>query len=182
MSGIDFVPLPAEALELMLRDGLQEAGAVVGVELPAFFLEEKWLWQIRLDQLQETPEAAPWLVRAAVLREDGSVVGHAGFHGPPDGEGAVEVGYTVIPGRRGQGLSHRLLRALVDEATASPDVRVVRASISPDNLPSLAVARRAGMRHVGEQWDDEDGQELVFELDVSGAAEEDRQRRQRRQR
>jgi ribosomal-protein-alanine N-acetyltransferase len=176
MSGIDFVPLPAEALELMLRDSLQEAGALVGVELPEFFLQEKWLWQIRRDQLRDTPEAAPWLVRAAVLPEDGSVVGHAGFHGPPDARGAVEVGYTVVPGRRGEGLSHRLLRALVDEATASPEVRVVRASISPDNLPSLAVARRAGMRHVGEQWDDEDGRELVFELDVASRAEEAGQR------
>jgi ribosomal-protein-alanine N-acetyltransferase len=171
MSGIAFVPLPAEALELMLRDDLRGAGTVVGVELPEFFLHEKWLWEIRRDQLRDAPEAAPWLVRAAVLVDDGSVVGHAGFHGPPDGDGAVEVAYTVVPGRRGEGLSHRLLRALVDEAAASPDVRVVRASISPDNLPSLAVARRAGLEHVGEQWDEEDGRELVFELDVSDDAD-----------
>ena len=176
MSGIDFVPLPAEALELMLRDDLQGAGTLVGIDLPEFFLQEKWLWQIRRDQLRDAPQAASWLVRAAVLGEDGSVVGHAGFHGPPDGEGVVEGAYTVVPDRRGQGLSHRLLRALLDEATASPDVRVVRASIGPDNLPSLAVARRAGMRHVGEQWDDEDGRELLFEIDVSAPAEESGQR------
>jgi RimJ/RimL family protein N-acetyltransferase len=169
-SGIDFVRLPAEALELMLRDDLQGARALVGLELPEFFLQEKWLWRIRRDQLRDAPEAAPWLVRAAVLPEDGSVVGHAGFHGPPDRDGTVEVAYTVVPGRRGQGISHRLLRALVDEATAARGVRVVRASVSPDNLPSLAVVRRAGMTHVGEQWDDEDGRELVFELDVSSRA------------
>ncbi len=176
MSGIDFVPLPVEALELMLDDRLREAGTLVGVELPTFFLQEKWLWKIRCDQLRDAPEAAPWLVRAAVLPEDGSVVGHAGFHGPPDDGGAVEVAYTVVPARRGQGLSHRLLRALVDEAAGSPDVRVVRASIRPDNAPSLAVVHKAGMRHVGEQWDDEDGRELVFELDVTARAEEAGQR------
>ena len=40
-----------------------------------------------------------------------------------------------------------------------------RASISPDNVASLAIASRFGFRHVGEQIDDVDGLELVFELD-----------------
>jgi len=68
-----------------------------------------------------------------------------------------------VPERRGQGLGHRLLRALLDEADAADDVRTVRASVSPDNAASLAVVRAAGFTHVGEQLDDEDGPELVFE-------------------
>ena len=39
----------------------------------------------------------------------------------------------------------------------------MRATVAPDNAPSLAVVDRAGFRHVGEQEDEVDGLELVFE-------------------
>jgi hypothetical protein len=35
------------------------------------------------------------------------------------------------------------------------------------NAPSLAIVRRLGFVQTGEYWDDEDGLELVFELDVA---------------
>ena len=37
-------------------------------------------------------------------------------------------------------------------------------SISPDNEASLATINGFGFVHVGEQWDEEDGTELIFEL------------------
>jgi hypothetical protein len=39
------------------------------------------------------------------------------------------------------------------------------ASVSPDNEPSLVLIRKLGFVQTGDQWDDEDGLELVFELD-----------------
>ena len=42
-------------------------------------------------------------------------------------------------------------------------MKVVRATIRPDNVASLAVVRRGHFAHVGEQWDEVDGLELVFE-------------------
>jgi ribosomal-protein-alanine N-acetyltransferase len=42
----------------------------------------------------------------------------------------------------------------------------VRASVRPDNAPSLRLVRRWGFTEVGEQWDDEDGLETVFEVDA----------------
>ena len=39
----------------------------------------------------------------------------------------------------------------------------MRASISPDNVASLATLRPFGFTRVGEQWDDEDGLEIVYE-------------------
>jgi RimJ/RimL family protein N-acetyltransferase len=166
---VSFRLLEEPVLRAMLGDELAEAGRLVGRPLPEFFLEEKWLWRIRLDQLRRSPEDAPWLVRAVLLQRTGTVVGHAGFHGPPDRDGMVEVGYTIVPEHRGHGYAHAALRALVDEATSVTSVRVVRATIGPDNLASLAVARRGGFSHVGEQWDEVDGLELVFEKRVRPA-------------
>ena len=40
---------------------------------------------------------------------------------------------------------------------------MVRASVSPENVASLALIRSYGFQHVGEQWDEKDGRELIFE-------------------
>ena len=159
-----FVRLPPPVLTALLDGDLATASALTGVVLPPFFLEEGWLWRLRLDQVRADPAAQEWVVRAVVVEPEG-VVGHAGFHGPPDADGAVEVGYTVLPHLRGRGYATAALRALVADAAAVPGVRVVRASVSPDNAASLTVVRRVGFVHVGEQVD-EDGLELVHELQL----------------
>jgi RimJ/RimL family protein N-acetyltransferase len=43
-------------------------------------------------------------------------------------------------------------------------VRTVRVTIRPDNLPSNRLASQYGFRQVGQQWDDEDGLEIVYEV------------------
>jgi RimJ/RimL family protein N-acetyltransferase len=163
--------LAVSAMRALLDGELSEANRICRRQLPPFFLEEGWLWQIRLNQIHTSPQDAPWLVRVAVLEPAGMVIGHAGFHGPPDPAGAVEIAYTVTPEHRRKGYAHALLAALVDEARTRTDVDLVRATISPDNDPSLAVVRRGGFGHVGEQWDDVDGLELVFEKQVQTATE-----------
>ena len=40
------------------------------------------------------------------------------------------------------------------------------ASVSPDNQPSLNLIDQFGFERTGEQWDEEDGLEWVFELNV----------------
>ncbi len=162
---VRFVRLPPPVLTALLDGDLAAASARCGVDLPPFFLQEGWLWRLRLDQVAADPSAQDWVVRAVVVEPEG-VVGHAGFHGPPDADGVVEVGYTVLPHLRGRGYASAALAALVAEAAVAPDVRLVRASVSPDNPASLAVVRRAGFVQVGEQVDEQDGLELVHELAV----------------
>ena len=161
--------LEPAAMGALLDGDLAEASRICGRQLPPFFLEETWLWRIRFDQIRTSPEDAPWLVRVVALEPVDVVVGHAGFHGRPDAAGAVEIAYTVAPEHRGNGYAHAVLAALVEEARTHPDVNLVRATISPDNGPSLAVIRQGGFVHVGEQWDDVDGLELVFEKSVDAA-------------
>lgn len=158
------VALPPSALTALLDGDLERARVLTGVPLPEFFLQEGWLWRLRLDQVRRDPAAAAWVVRAVVVNDE--VVGHAGFHGPPDETGTVEIGYTVVPHLRGRGHAGAAVQALLAQAAASGEVRVVRASVAPGNAASLAVLRRAGFHHVGEQEDEEDGLELVFEREV----------------
>ena len=37
---------------------------------------------------------------------------------------------------------------------------------SPDNVASYRLASQYGFTEVGEQWDDEDGLEIIYELDA----------------
>jgi ribosomal-protein-alanine N-acetyltransferase len=46
-------------------------------------------------------------------------------------------------------------------------VQVVRATISPDNAASLALVADYGFIRTGEQWDEEDGLEIIFEVTAS---------------
>ncbi len=134
------------------------------------FVHADWrrVWAVRRDQIRQAPEAAAWVTGAIWDVEEQRAVGRAGFHGPPDERGMVEVGYAVGPLDQRRGYGRAAMAALVDRARTEPQVRVVRASISPDNTVSLNLVAEFGFAQVGEQWDDEDGLELVFELLVTG--------------
>jgi len=115
------------------------------------------------------PTTRPWLARLMVLRErERPMIGYAGFHGPPDQRAMAELGYTVLPPYRRRGYALEAARALMDWALREHGVRLFRVSISPANEPSLRMAAKMGFRHVGEQIDEEDGLELVFELQRAG--------------
>jgi hypothetical protein len=47
-----------------------------------------------------------------------------------------------------------------------PLVHRVRVTISPDNVASSGLVAQYGFTEVGEQWDDEDGLEIIYEIDA----------------
>jgi RimJ/RimL family protein N-acetyltransferase len=159
---IRFVQLTRETLSALIAGDLSGASAAAGIPLTPYLLSESWLWRIRLEQVIEDPASEEWIARAAVAEPEGVVVGHGGFHGPPDDEGVVEVAYSVAPEHRRRGYAKAMLRSLLERADADPRVTAVRASIRPDNLGSRATIAGFGFRKVGEQWDPEDGLEDVF--------------------
>ena len=163
---VALVRLTVPVMEALVAGDLDRASDLAGAPLTTYLVEEGWLWRIRLEQVAGTPEGLDWIARAALDEATGEVVGHVGFHGPPDENGRVEVAYSVDPAFRRRGYATAMLRAALDWASSEPAVRTVRASISPENEASLATLRPFGFTHVGEQWDEEDGRELLFERTV----------------
>ncbi len=155
-------------LNLLARD-LEAAAAEIGAIVPTGMPDQlDHFLQFRIADLEVDPSAQPWLGRAIVLTEpDGTrrIIGSAGFHSPPDADGRVEIGYRVEPAWRRQGLATEVVRGLFDWAAREHGVVRFRASVSPNNVPSLAIIRGLGFRQTGVQIDDIDGEELVFELD-----------------
>lgn len=159
---IRFVKLSPATLSALIAGDLPAASAAAGVELSQYLVDESWLWRVRLEQIQQDPSSADWVARAAIAEPDGVVVGHGGFHGPPDEHGVVEVAYSVDPLHRRRGYAKAMLKSLLARADADPAVTAVRASIRPDNVGSRAVIAGLGFKKIGEQWDPEDGLEDVF--------------------
>ncbi|MEW2404161.1 GNAT family N-acetyltransferase [Streptomyces sp. NPDC046862] len=152
----------------LLNDDLAQASAEAGVALTEYFVTDtaKWVWRYRVNQLTSDPGCAGWLTQIVVADPEGAVVGYAGFHGPPDEAGMVEIGYSVVSGYRRQGYARAILTALMHRAVAEARVRTLRVTISPDNTASLATISGFGFAEVGEQWDEKDGLELIFEIPV----------------
>jgi RimJ/RimL family protein N-acetyltransferase len=171
---IRLVRLSPKAMAALEAGDRELASAEAGVELSDFLASDEcaWLWRIRLAQIAQDPDIAAWVARAGVTVPDGVTVGHAGFHGPPDESGMVEVGYTVDPLHRRRGYARAMLRALIARAAGEPGVTTVRAAIRPDNVASLGTIRGFGFVKVGEQWDEEDGLETVYELSVTSVPAE----------
>ncbi len=162
---VRLVRVDGPVMEALAVDDVARAGTILGVELPEWFGsgESAHVWQRRVTQIAEDPTSAYWVARLAVDDVDGTPIGHAGFHGPPDEVGMVEMGYSVRPDLRRQGYAKAIVRALLAWATDEPEAHTLRASISPDNVASLATIAGLGFAEVGDQWDEEDGLELLFE-------------------
>ncbi|MEV0648561.1 GNAT family protein [Phytomonospora sp. NPDC050363] len=169
---VRLVDLSHEALKALLADDLAEGSRLTGIELTPELISErnKRTWKYRVDLLAVDPAAEAWALPQVALNADGEIVGRGGFHGPPDERGMVEVGYSVDPGHRRKGYATALLAAMLKRAAEAPDALVVRASVSPDNVASLATIAKFGFVHVGELMDDEDGLELLYERPAQDAS------------
>jgi [ribosomal protein S5]-alanine N-acetyltransferase len=161
---VRLVPLSMMVMRALLDDDLESASALAGISLTPYFVEHRWLWEIRVPQVERDPSSADWIARAAVDGE--MVVGHVGFHGPPDARGMVEVAYSVDPAHRRRGYGTAMLGTALAWARQDERVAIVRATVDPENRASLATLASFPFELVGEQWDEVDGRELVYELPI----------------
>jgi RimJ/RimL family protein N-acetyltransferase len=82
-------------------------------------------------------------------REDGQAIGGVGFHGAPDENGSVTIGYGLVPSARGKGYASEALRGLLLFARAR-GVTCVKGDTDHDNIASQHVMMAVGMRPAGE--------------------------------
>lgn len=109
--------------------------------------------------LREGSGPDPWRHGFFVVEagQGGHVIGSAGFKGPPDSSGMVEIAYGIVPSRQGRGYATEAAGALVRFARADQRVRLLRAHTLPEANASTHVLRKCGFVHVGAVVDPEDG-------------------------
>jgi len=103
--------------------------------------------------LIENPGAEGWYGWYAIERPTGggqaTLLGAGGYFGPPDADGVVEIGYSILPAFGGRGFATELVRALVARAFSTGGIRRVIAHTHPGNVGSVKVLERSGFVPAG---------------------------------
>jgi [ribosomal protein S5]-alanine N-acetyltransferase len=167
---VRIVQLDAATLAALADGDLERARATSPAPLTPWLAgpDSVSTWRFRAKQAVETPEDLPWITGVLWDDEIGAAVGKAGFHAAPNEDGMVEIGYAVDPAYRRRGYARAALEMLIDRARSESSVHTLRATVSPDNAPSLALIAQYPFVEVGEQWDEEDGLETIYEMPVIG--------------
>ena len=132
-----------------------------------YFLNNPNPIKYRLPRVRQNPEYAKYLLRVAVLKDNPIIIASAGFHDAPDSDGMIEIGFGVDKKYQGRGFGQELLHGMWSWVVNDPQVKTLRYTVSPDNLISQNIIKKLGFKHIGQQIDDEDGPEDIYELSAS---------------
>jgi ribosomal-protein-alanine N-acetyltransferase len=147
---LTLVACPAETLRVLLTDP-GRAQELLGATVPEGWPDAELtdILPACLARLEADPTSLGDGVWVIVAREPRTVVGSAGFLGPPDQDGAMELGYGIHPPHRGAGYATEAAAALVRWALARPGVSRVVARCADTNAASIRVLEKIGMRRTG---------------------------------
>ena len=165
--------LPLPTLAALTAGDRAEASRLTQCDLSAFPDEQLSIASMRLKDVSDDPDYLPWSLRVMALKPDLRFAGYFNFHGKPNADylkelapGAVEMGYFVLPELRRQGLAEEAALGMMDWAARTRGVTRFVVSISPENAPSVAMARKLGFARIGGHIDEEDGYEDILARDA----------------
>ena len=132
-----------------------------------YFLNNRNPIPYRINQVRKDPEVAKYLLRVAVLKESMEIIGSAGFHNLPDENGMIEIGFGIDAAFQNKGYGKQLLHGMWNWVLKDQRVKTLRYTVSPTNLISKQIIQKLEFDLVGEQLDDVDGVEEIYELSSS---------------
>lgn len=86
-----------------------------------------------------------WMIERKDSKE---IIGDIGFHGMPDENGEVEIGYGLVELERRKGFGFEAARAIMDFAIKHGDVKVIKADCLIENIASARILEKLGMKEV----------------------------------
>jgi RimJ/RimL family protein N-acetyltransferase len=110
-------------------------------------------------------EAGGWVQLSVEERGSGLLVGDVGLSLAEAEPGVIKVGYTIAPEFQGRGYGTEAVRALVAYALDTLGADIVRAYTDAENVPSIRVAEKVGMRLV-ERFEGHDGDEVWLRYEL----------------
>jgi len=135
-------PATALALDAELADSRELLADALGVEI-AEWPPEGGEWDRAAVEFfrRRSDDGSVQVWGPSYVIADNRLVGSAGFFGPPDEEGEVEIGYSVCRVERRRGVATAAVAELCDLALARGCMSI-RARTTADNLGALAVLER----------------------------------------
>lgn len=84
-----------------------------------------------------------WLI---LDNQTNDIIGSLGFINEPDDNGAIEIGFGIIPSKRRQGYCEEATNALIKWAGIKPEVRMITAQCDEDNERSIKLLKSIGFK------------------------------------
>lgn len=122
--------------------------------------------RFRAPKVKKDPSFAELAIVLAISKDAHEIIGSVGFHDFPNEAGMIEVGFRIVEEKQNQGLGFELIVGALRWICQRKDVKVLRCTVSPDNVPSMKIIKKLNFEKVGEQIDSDDGLELIFEQTV----------------
>lgn len=161
--------IPAEGI-IELFEEKRDSLAIAGRDITNPFgvlIESPGPLAWRVPQVKVDPTLNKWFLRFIVLASTREIIGSTSFHGAPDAEGMIEIGLGIEEGFQNQGFAKEALLGMWRWVSAFAEVKTLRYTASPDNLPSIAVINYFGFEYKGQQMDEIDGPENIYEMATS---------------
>jgi [ribosomal protein S5]-alanine N-acetyltransferase len=162
MNGIQ-IPISTLAMLDAEEEGGDALAAMMGVKSPSSWPPEHNDADTRAwfrAMIAQAPDEPGYGSRYIIA--DGCLVGTCGFKGPPNANGEVEIGYSVIPEEQRRGLATRAVAALLAFAFEDRRVVAVRAETLPTGLASQKVLIANGFAADGTRDDPDEGPVACF--------------------
>ena len=165
------VPATVETLNAEL-EGRPALARVLGAGVsedwpPELYDENTTRWT--LTALERIPAFAEWgmhyIVRSATDADRSTrLIGTGGLKGPPNPEGIVEIGYSILPAFRRQGFAREAVDGWLAWAFAHEVVQRVVAHTLPELTPSIGVLQSAGFTFAGAADDPDEPTAIRYEI------------------
>lgn len=91
-----------------------------------------------------------WMI---VNKDTMQVIGDIGFHGKPNDQGDVEVGFGLVEKERGKGFGFEALEAIMDWLSKQESVKVIKADCLIHNIPSQRILQKVHMKEINRDQD-----------------------------
>jgi RimJ/RimL family protein N-acetyltransferase len=121
--------------------------------------DRRWIRKEIETMAPRRPGEPGWVQLSVEERGSGFLVGDVGLN-PADGEpGVIKIGYTIAPAFQGRGYATETVSALIAYAFDKLGADVVRAYTDAENVASIRVLEKSGMRLV-ERYEGREGNEV----------------------
>lgn len=120
----------------------------------------------RVPQVKVDSSLNKWFVRWIVLKSTREIIGSTSFHGKPNEVGMIEIGLEIDPQFQSQGFGYEALAGMWSWVSKESSIKILRYTVSASNAASVALVKKFGFKHMGQQLDEEDGPEEIYELSV----------------
>lgn len=107
------------------------------------------------------PEVLGWHAWVYISPVLNRLVGCGGYKGPPDANGSVEIGYSMLQSYREQGLATEGVMTLLEWGYGHDSVKFVKAVTRADRDASHRVLEKAGFQLLNTRFDEAEGCDVV---------------------